>query len=243
MKKIFTILSIIIFLQITSFSQTTILDEDVLGDTIIPERGQNLKKYSYFYYNIRYYFGETEGFGANIKYGNSFNTSLGYRFKRKLSKFYSIGYDFNYNYSLYSIIQDSSKIFPNPKIHNRENLIYNNFALEIYNRFSFGKRGNFIKYYFDLGAYAEYGFVNYLKQVDKYDLPNENNSTKIKVKNYNLTFIYPYNYGLTARIGYNKFALTARYRLSDLFKNSYSGTFYYYPELPRYSLGLEICFF
>ena len=242
MKKIL-LLTILLSTQIFVFSQETLVHDDVAGDTIIPKRGQNLKKYSYFYYNVGWFQGTSEGYGADIKYGNSFNTSFGFRYKHKLAKFYSIGYDFNYTYALYSIKQDSLKIFPTPDIHKRENLIYNNLGFELYNRFSFGKRGNYIKYYFDFGVYGTYGISNYIKQVDKYDTPNANNATKTKIKQQNLTFIYPYNYGIRARIGYNKFALTATYRLSNLFKDNYKGVVYYYPELPRYSVGFEIGFF
>ncbi len=243
MKKTILITLILVSMQTLLFSQETLVHDDVAGDTIIPERGQNLKKFSFFYYNIEWFAGKTEGYGANIKYGKSFKTAFGFRYKQKLAKFYSVGYDINYNYALYSIKQDSSKIFPNTTIHKRENLIYNNIGLELYNRFSFGKRGNYIKYFFDIGAYATYGISNYIKQIDEFSTPNANNAKKTKIKNQNLTFIYPYNYGLKARFGYNKLAITGTYRLSNLFKDNYSGTIYYYPELPRYSVGIEIGIF
>jgi len=242
MKKIILLITVVVYSQLL-FSQETLVHDDVAGDTIIPERGQNLKKYSHFYYNVGWYAGDSEGYGAEIKYGKSFNTSFGFRYKRKLAKFYSIGYDFNYTYAVYSIKQDSLKIFPNPTIHGRENLVYNNLGLELYNRFSFGKRGNYIKYYLDFGVYGTYGVSNYIKQVDKFESPNAENAKKIKSKQQNLTFIYPYNYGIRARIGYNKFAITGTYRLSNLFKDNYEGTVYYYPELPRYSIGIEVSFF
>jgi hypothetical protein len=43
------------------------------------------------------------------------------------------------------------------------------------------------------------------------------------------------NYGIKARAGRNHLAITGTYRLSNIFKNSY-----YLPEMPRFTVGVEI---
>ena len=50
-----------------------------------------------------------------------------------------------------------------------------------------------------------------------------------------LKYYEPFNYGVLARFGINRYVIYANYRLSDLFKSSYN-----YAELPRLTLGVQI---
>jgi hypothetical protein len=45
-------------------------------------------------------------------------------------------------------------------------------------------------------------------------------------------------YGFLARAGTNRYVITAKYRMSDIFKSSYA-----IPELPRLTVGVEVGLF
>ena len=242
MKKISVILILTLAISFTN-AQDVVLEQDVLGDTIPSEKGQNLKHFSHFYIGGFFPASETEGNGANINYGKSYGIEFGYRYKRKLLSFYSVGYDVNYNLISYNIVQEAGKVFPNTNLHHKELLLINNLEANLYNRISFGKRGNFIKYFIDFGAYGDFAFSNYHLTIDKFDIPNEDNAKRTETKNSKLTYLNIYSYGAKVRIGYNRYILTANYRLSDMFKSDFEGTFVYYPELPRLTVGLQIGFY
>jgi len=50
-----------------------------------------------------------------------------------------------------------------------------------------------------------------------------------------LKYMNSVNYGLTARIGYNRFVIFAMYRFSDIFKSSSDRI-----DLPRLNVGLQL---
>ena len=61
---------------------------------------------------------------------------------------------------------------------------------------------------------------------------------KVKVSTTRLSYVENISYGFMARLGTNRYALTARYRTSDLFVTGYD-----LPELPRLVLGVELGLF
>ncbi|UOQ70718.1 hypothetical protein [Hymenobacter cellulosilyticus] len=52
-----------------------------------------------------------------------------------------------------------------------------------------------------------------------------------------LDYLRRWTYGTGLRLGSSRYALTARYRLSDVFTASRQAQ---YPELPRWVIGLEL---
>ena len=236
MKKLFTTLLSIIFLSTYVAGQDVLLEEDVKADTIKKTVGPNLKHFTHLYLDLGFIAGKSETEGADINYGKSYTFSVGYRYKRKISNFYAIGFDINYYLMSYNLKQENSKILPNDSLHNKEKLIFNNLGLELYNRFNFGKRGNYIGTFIDIGAYGNWAYKVKHYTKDELDNADINNAKINEVTNTGLVYPEELNYGVKARIGINRFVLSATYRLSDLFKEKYS----YYPELPRLSVGLQI---
>jgi len=238
MYKIYFI-TLFCFLGFFSNAQTVLLEENVEKDTITPKWGQNYKNYQHFYIDYGFLVDQPEKKGADIKYGNTHTFSIGYRYKRRLCNFYAIGFDLSYYRFTYNLKQDSNKILPNTLQHNKEKLIFNNLSLELYNRFNIGRRGNLIGKFIDIGVYGNwaYGIKHFYR--DELSNANPNNHANIvEVTNKNLDYMENINYGLRARVGINRYTISANYRLSNFFKEKYN-----YPELPRLSIGLQIGFY
>jgi len=227
------------FLQKESCGQTVLLEQDVNADTIPKMVGPNLKHFSHFYFGYGFVLG-ADADGSKIKYGSSSDFVYGYRYKRKLSEFYAVGFDLFYHSTAFHLKQDSTKALPNNILHDdkgeKEKLTFHNFSLGLYNRFNFGKRGNYIGNFLDLGARVDWPFsvVHFTKDI--YDIANINNGGVVKTKTTRLVYTEPIYYNAFARLGFNKFVITASYRLSDLFKKEYD----LYPELPVLIMGVEI---
>lgn len=230
MKK--NILLIAAFLlSLSCFAQNVVMHQTV-DDTIIPKHGPNLKNFTHYYIGYGFIAGQPEATGSDINYGKSGNFIFGIRYKLKVCKFYAIGYDISFNTYSFNLKQDSSKITPNKIQHDKEVLNISNIGLGLYNRFNYGRRGNQIGKFVDLGAYGDLkiGGTNFTR--DKMD-----NGNIIKTTISKLNYLEPLNYGVFGRIGFNRYVLYGSYRLSDIFESSYI-----YPELPRLTIGLQIGF-
>lgn len=246
--KTLTIRTIIISMLFFCFSigngrgwaQTILLEQDVNADTLSPTAGPNMKNYTHSYFRYGFVLGKSDSAGTEIKPGYSNEFTFGVRYKRRVSNFYSLGFDVFYNNINYHLKQDSSKIFPNPVLHKKEKLAYNNFGAEIYNRINFGKRGNIIGNFIDLGGYGEWGFT--IKHFYRDELAVAQTGASVRdVTNKRLLYTNNLNYGAAARFGIGRYVIYGKYRLSDIFKEDYlAQTGLNYAELPRIIVGIEI---
>ncbi len=216
-------------------SQSVLLDEEVKDEPNTDTFGPNQKKFAHFYIGYGIPVGPSESDSVAIVTVRSYEYVFGYRFKYRVSQFYSFGFDLNFNSKIFTIKQDSFKLFPNSIIHDREKLQLRNAGLTIYNRFNYGKRGNKIGNYIDLGAYLDWTpnptYITY----DEYSIVNSVGASNTRQYHKGLIYLNPINYGLIGRIGFGKFALCGSYRLSDMFYKQYI-----YTELPRIIVGLQI---
>ncbi len=227
----------------SSTAQTILLQEDVIADTMPILTGPNMKNYTHTYSGYGFLLGNSEGKGAEIKPGISNEFIFGVRYKRRICNFYSLGFNVYYSSLNFQFKQDSSKIFPNPVLHDKEKLAYNNAGIELYNRINFGKRGNIIGNFFDFGGYGEWGFNIRHYYRDNFSVAIAGASA-VEVKNRGLLYTNKVNYGAAVRVGINRYVIYGKYRFSDLFNKGYlEKTGLTYPELPRLILGLEIGLF
>jgi hypothetical protein len=230
MKKIFLILCFA-WACFSSYSQTVKLHE-VVDDTVMGKHGPNLKNFSHFYLGLGFMAGAADSTGSDILYGRSTDLVIGYRYKLRFSNFFAVGYDLSFNSYKYALKQDSQKLVPDTIQHNKENLSFNNLGASLYMRFNYGRRGNRVGHFIDLGGYGDWTFsaVNFTK--DK-----RQNGNIVRTKISNLDYFNSTNYGLTARLGFNRYVFYGNYRLSDIFKSSKK-----LPEMPRLTIGLQIGF-
>lgn len=239
MKKIFLIL--LIFFPLTVFSQTVLLHEDVRKlDFQMPSSGPNYKNFHQLYLNYLLIIPMNDDAEIETNGGESGIFSIGWRYKRKLSEWFALGTGFSYANAQYSIKQYVGKQIPNSITHDKEKLKYNNLNLEFYIRFNFGKRGNIIGKFIDLGAFGGYavGVKHFYEdKADKNSPPAY--AGKIKVDEKKLNYVSRLNYGLTARMGVNRWVINVSYRLSDLLTDDYKATVanVYFP---RWAIGFEL---
>lgn len=230
-----TILFLIIFFNLFygGYAQTVLLEQNLKADTIRHESGQNLKHFLHGYAGLGFIAGAPSGTGNSIINGLSNSFLLGLRYKRKFSGWYAAGYSCSISSDSYRIRQNQHRDSADGPSHKSEKLVLTNLSVDVYNRFNFGKRGNIIGKYIDLGVY---GTWTPFSKLSVKDVERLNNKDVISKKNTRrLSYIEPFGYGLTARMGVNRYSLFVTYRASGLFKNSF-----FYGDLPDYIVGLQI---
>lgn len=225
----------ILFIAFNAQSQEIVLKQDVDADTIKSEQGPNKKVFAHTYLGYGFAAMPADGKGSNVIYGASHSFLFGYRMKYKLTNWYALGYDINYNYRHSRLSQSIYKTFPNTAKHDKESIRFHNLNLNLYQRFNFGQRGNSLGKYIDLGGYGEWAFSIAHQYTDDYAGYNKNGARTSIVKNKDLRYTNRFNYGLLIRFGYNKFVLFADYRLSDQFLSKF-----HYDELPRLTAGIQL---
>ncbi len=246
MKRVI-ILSMILLVGITTYSQRILLEETVHSDTIEDRWGKNLRHYGHFYFGFGFAASPAEK-GAEVMYGHSMSYDIGYRYKFKICNYYALGADLSFSGYSYRLKQDTeTKLLPDNIVHDRERFEAAGFKMEIYQRFNFGKRGNHIGNYLDLGA-----FGNLFVYTRHYTMDKNHESAphvkRLEIFETGLEYMDNFEYGLSARVGTGMWSVFAKYRLSDLFLDTESlehptTTLEKYPELPALQIGIEIGLF
>jgi len=230
MKK-HLLIFLLFIISIVGFSQTVLFERKVT-DTTLGTHGENLRNYSHFYIGFGFIAGQPDSAGSNILMGKSSNFVFGYRYKLKICKFYAIGYDLAFNTYAFGLKQEKEKSLPDTILHGKESFSYSTLGLSPYMRFNYGRRGNRIGNFIDLGAYGDWKFSARTFTRDKLD-----NGNIVKVTTRKLKYLNPFNYGALARIGFGRYVIYGYYRLSDIFKTSDT---YKFSELPRITVGVQI---
>ena len=230
MKKIFTFL--LLLLSLGAFSQEILLEQNVKSDTIRPTRGPNLKNYYHVYLGLGFpvYTNEAVNY---TKPGTSLTFDFGVRYKRRITNFLAVGLDLGMNATAFKVKQDQGKTVPDTIINDSEKFRISTTMSSAFVRINVGRRGNYIGNYLDLGAFGCWNMVKKHITANK-----DSQGEKVKVETSRLKYVENFSYGVLARIGTNRYALTARYRMSDIFKASYA-----LPELPRLTVGFELGLF
>ena len=230
MKKNLILLLITYWTIANTCAQNVLLEEHPPQDTIISKKGPNRQYYGHLFLAAGAIFGNPDNEGGEIKQGNSLTLDAGYRYKLKINKFYSIGSDIAYKIKSYKLLQENGKLVPDSLLHNKEKLSTDNLGIAVFNRFNFGRRGNTIGKFIDIGAYIDWVFNESHVSKDKF------NGKNYTVKVTGIDIINPFVYGFYAQIGSGKFILFGKYRYSNMFKGEAL------PELPRINAGLQIGF-
>ncbi|MEN8119966.1 MAG: hypothetical protein ABFS35_06455 [Bacteroidota bacterium] len=231
----------ILFIQITVFSQTVLLQEDISKlDFQMPTSGPNYKHFHQLYVNFSFIIPSEDIQGVETDLWKSVAFSVGWRYKRKLADWFAVGTALSFANAYFSIKQNENKQVPNNIQHAEEKLKLNNINTELFTRLNFGKRGNVIGKFIDFGGYIEYAFLikhYYSDNFDKNSPPYYSGVKEVDQKD--LSFVKKFNYGLKARLGVNRWVITASYRLSDILTDDYKndvGEYFF----PRLAVGVEI---
>ncbi len=231
-KKGFSI-AVLLLVFFGIVAQEAVLERDVTEEMFNKDKGPNLKKYDHLYIAISAYIGGDDEVKIKPVVSNEF--TFGYRYKYKLFNFYNIGFDISYHHLNFNLKQNDDKVVPNPINHDKENISFNAFDLELYQRFQLGKTGNMIGFFVDMGGYV--GWVFGARHIIQDEVSGEDPyNAALRITRYReLDYTNNIHYGLKARIGYNNIGICGCYRIADLFDDSFE-----YPELPRFSIGVEL---
>lgn len=246
MRKIVSIIHFMLFLFQAS-AQEVIFERDVkkqIERTYNDSAGPNGAVFSHQYYNYGIILPANENDSAAIRDNMQSNYwSYGVRTKFKLNETFALGFDVFYMHQRYRIQQsDSINIFSLGYRNDVQKLKFNTLGLGLYLRINFGKRGNVLGKYLDMGADMNYVFSERLFAKNEVDIAGNGASDEVVRTIYKkLDYTSNLQGFATVRFGVNYFAFIARYRFTDMFVRS--DEFYpigKIPELPRISVGVEI---
>jgi hypothetical protein len=238
MKQLLILFCLVTGIFLSSSAQVVVLDEQTPVDSVKNNWGMNRKHYMYAYVRVDMMAGMADK-GAGYKFGSG-NFDFGVRYKLRLSNHYAVGMDLNIvTAESYKLKDDSLSNLINfsPEMsYKKESLNFTGLGLELYNRFNFGKRGNAIGKYFDIGVYGKFAYATNHYMKGKADSLTSPLYSTFELYERGLKYTKSLYYGVSARIGFNRIAIDAHYRISDLFNDKIAKL----PELSRLQIGLEI---
>lgn len=216
-------------------AQQVLVHANVADDTVKTSFGPNRRYFGHVYVGYGLLAGAASP-GAGLRYGlYSSELRAGGRIKYRLSQALALNLDLGYGYLRYELAQNGQKRIPTPVLHQRESLGLHQIYSEASVRLNVGRRGNAVGSYLDLLAGGSWvAATNHATEDD----PAPGVSS-VETTEYGLHYLRRWTGGVGARLGFDRYALTARYRRSATFTADYSA----WPELPRWVLGLEIGLF
>lgn len=215
-------------------AQRPLLSTSVAVDTARQTYGPNRRHFRHLYVAYLPVLGPAGGAGAKLRPWASAELNVGLREKLQLAGPLAIGADVRYAYLRYSLAQRADKVLPDATLHHREALALHRLDLEGWLRLRFGRRGNTVGHYLDVGGWG--GWVAATAHHTE-DEPNSARAKRLSVTETGLPYLGRWSYGVGGRLGSQRLALTVRYRGSDTFRPAWQGA---YPELPRWLVGLEV---
>ncbi|GAA3961217.1 hypothetical protein GCM10022407_05140 [Hymenobacter antarcticus] len=212
-----------------------LVQANVADDTVKTTFGPNRRYFGHVYLGYGLVAGPA-GTGAAVHYGGaSAEVRGGGRFKMRFSQTVAVNLDLGYSYLRYELEQNGQKRIPTPALHRREGLGLHQIYSEISLRLNAGRRGNSVGRYVDLLAGGSW--VAATRHVTE-DAPAPGIS-RVETTEYGLPYLRRWTGNVGTRLGIDRYALAARYRLSPAFGPAYVA----WPELPRWVVGLEIGLF
>jgi opacity protein-like surface antigen len=228
-------------------SQTTLLQRDVRKQM---ERNQqdDFGPNSKFFQSGVLGFAWTMPINTNdsLEVTNDINSNqlvFGNRYKLKLNEYFALGMDIVYMRQGFSIRQGNTNLLSPEHIHKKQRLAFHNLAVGGHVRINFQKRGDYLGSYVDLGAELHWVMAERHFTLDKVDPSQHQGAEKIRIQSSHLDFTRDIQHYAVARFGVNTIIASARYRFSDIFNASENiNNGMKLPELPRFSIGVEIVF-
>ena len=218
-------------LALPARAQQVLVHGNVADDTLKTDFGPNRRYFGHFYVGYSLLAG-AGGAGAGLRYGlPSWELRLGGRMKRRLSQAVAVNLDLGYAYLQYGLAQNEQKTVPSPALHRTESLSLHQVYSELSLRLNAGRRGNNVGTYLDLLAGGSWVAATSHRTEDD-PAPGIGS---VETTEHGLPYLRPWTTNLGARLGFDRYAFTARYRDSSANRAEYA-----WSELPRWLLGLEI---
>ncbi|RSK43987.1 hypothetical protein [Hymenobacter rigui] len=218
-------------------AQRVLFRADPATDSMEVNYGPNRKFYQHVFIGYAPVVGRPAGPGADLRYFASAEPFAGIRYKFRLTKGLSTGFDMRYARLAYALEQNSRKQLPTTALHHKESIVLSQVQLEPFLRLGFGRRGNVIGHYVDVSGWGGWTMATSHHTEDQ---PGTNGSARTVTVERGLDYVRRWSYGVGARAGAGRYALLGRYRLSDTFRGPATAA---YAELPRWLIGLELGLF
>lgn len=231
MKRKLLLFGLLAVLINMSYSQKILFQEHLKDYSIPGTKGQGLKSYKHGYFGIGFILPLPDTTIA-IMMPASYNYTLGLRLKRKITHTFSVGMDYNLNVSRFRFKQTADKVVPDTIMHKKQTNIFYAASAGVYGRITYGRHGNYIGKYVDIGIKGDWYFAGRLSTTDKKDGQKSVNYT------WGMKQFQPLNGHAFLRMGLNRYAIDFSYRLLSMYKPAY-----YVKELPPFSVGVEVGFF
>ncbi|GAB3865840.1 hypothetical protein GCM10028824_05340 [Hymenobacter segetis] len=216
-------------------AQQVLVQANVADDTVKTTFGPNRRYFGHAYFGYGLLAGPARA-GAAVRYGlGSAELRGGGRLKFRFSQALAFNADLGYTYQRYNLAQNGQKLVPSPSLHREESLALHQLYSELSLRLNYGRRGNAVGRYFDLLAGG--GWVAATSHSTE-DEPAPGIGS-VETTEHGLPYLRRWWGGVGGRVGVDRYALTARYRLSSVFGPGYAA----WPELPRWTLGVEVGLF
>jgi hypothetical protein len=176
---------------------------------------------------------------------NPWATSLSYelRTKAKICSWNALVLDVGYRCDRFPIKEDTAHMIPfYGSNHKRARVSCHNITFSLCDRINFGRRGNILGIYLDLGFYGDYLFRSSHLVVDEHYDSNAQGAQHYvnKLRMTRLSYINQLNYGLTARFGWEWGSVYGMYRMTDLILDPDALTSW--PDMPKLVVGVEMYF-
>ncbi|MEY4110156.1 MAG: hypothetical protein RLZZ46_510 [Bacteroidota bacterium] len=231
MKK-YLFAAALMLLSFASQAQEIVVNQN-LADTAQKKRGPNLKVFRQSWIQLSFFTPFQNN--AAQSFTGSYHLGIGHRVKYKLNRTFSWGWGLAFHFNHHRL--KGVEVLANYPVSGsrKEKFLQRQFAGELFFRTNFGKRGNVIGKFLDIGVSGGYNTWNTFRIVmDEKDLQgNKVAETTINLRKTNKAI--PYSYGLIARIGINKFVISGEWRLSELFKSEAA-----LPELSPMKIGIQL---
>lgn len=225
---------LVAFSIFTLHAQQKVLSVQVPDTIEAPKFGPNGKHYVQVGLEFGFFPMKTES-GLQYSPFRSALVNLNIRYKYKISNFYALGGDFLLG-GLNFVRPNKEGEFLSEEVTllnpSFESLTNDYIGLGIYQRFNFGKRGNSLGFFMDMGAFSQ--ILIFSQHYYRYKAADPE-VRKIFVKERGLDYSEFFVYGYTLRLGYNNYALVAKYFASDFFSGANRA-------VNPYMIGVEINF-
>ncbi len=206
-------------------AQSVLMEQDVNQDTIIPEKGPNRKHFSSVYFSGGFILGpQAADTSIQMDGMKSWEMRFGFYNKFKVTNWYSMVLDAAYHRQAFYTETESD-------ITRYDKLIMNNVSAGFMNRINFGKRGDRVGNYLELGVSSDFAFMIRKKTYTTLDSDTDHFNSLKQTWN-NPDYVNDLNYYGDVRLGFNHYVVYGRYRLSEIFNEGAKGA-----QMPVVSAG------
>lgn len=215
---------------LSAAAQEVVIKEDVQKDTIVPKKGPNRKHFKHLFVGYGFIVGPQHNTGESFTpRSNTF--VFGWRYKRKFNETFSSGIELAYmkrNYLLTYLPGFPLVLPPSATGVDWEKLSFADLDANLYLRINYGRRGNKVGKFIDVGGGA--GWIFYNSLTTKFSMVGGDKMVQ-RIRGYG--DLDPLILNGIARVGFNRYVLFAQYRLSQI-GNAFLD------DLPKLSVGFQV---